>query len=493
MVTLRFARACGIVVTVLALHGAGCSAAPPSVPPPQPPAALRPAKHCDYTARLESLESSELTVEARCDGNSVRAFVASESSIAHLVQVVTADGTAIERKGPRFTLPHGAPAAITYRMSLDDVSSETASIDVAYRSGRAWVVAVSTWILRPERLDEGAIIDIHVETPPEAGFSTGLARSGDHWFVDASEIRFATYSVFGRYRSDRFQLPGPFALEPGAAKKTADIEVVTLPGELAVPADVRLEWVRDAARAVSDFWHGFPVEHALLMLLPTPGTRTVAHGKVVAAGGAGVAIHLGAEAQRGDLYRDWILVHELFHLGFPSFWGEGKWLDEGLATYYEPIIRARAHWYTPATMWAEFARDMDQGLDAVERLGLERAQSFRDIYWGGCIIALLADVETRRRTDGRLGLEDGLRAVLRAGGNATQLWSLERALSVIDQGLGEPTMKRLSAAHLWDGTPVDLPGLFTSLGVTANGHPDAELDDAAQLSAVRRAIVEPTR
>ena len=47
-------------------------------------------------------------------------------------------------------------------------------------------------------------------------------------------------------------------------------------------------------------------------------------------------------------------MHELYHLGFPSFQGEGKWLDEGLATYYEPMIRARAGLRTETSLWDEF-------------------------------------------------------------------------------------------------------------------------------------------
>src|SRR5690606_2467474 len=123
---------------------------------------------------------------------------------------------------------------------------------------------------------------------------------------------------------------------------------------------------------------------------PVADHSGIQHGKVVATGGAGVAIHIGDRAQRADLYGDWILVHELFHLGFPSFSREGKWLDEGLATYFEPIIRARAGWLSPHAVWKELAIGLPQGLPAVEGSGVENATDFQGIYWGGAIIALLA-------------------------------------------------------------------------------------------------------
>src|SRR5690606_33687893 len=114
---------------------------------------------------------------------------------------------------------------------------------------------------------------------------------------------------------------------------------------------------------------------------------------------------------------------ELFHLGFPSFAGEGKWLDEGLATYYEPLIRARHGWKTEEGVWAEFVRAMPQAMRSGRVGGLEKSSSYREIYWGGAIVALLADLAARKQSNGQLGLEKGLRAVLAAGGNASEVWS----------------------------------------------------------------------
>jgi predicted metalloprotease with PDZ domain len=53
-----------------------------------------------------------------------------------------------------------------------------------------------------------------------------------------------------------------------------------------------------------------------------------------------------------DLRADWVLAHELFHLGVPSMPG-GAWLDEGLATYYEPVLRTRAGLVSEMATWTE--------------------------------------------------------------------------------------------------------------------------------------------
>ena len=201
----------------------------------------------------------------------------------------------------------------------------------------------------------------------------------------------------------------------------------------------------------------------------------------------GIALLLGQHASRKALYSDWILVHELFHLGVPSFYGEGKWLDEGLATYYEPIIRVRAGLYTEVELWDELEKSLPQGLPAFTELGLEQARDFRGVYWGGALACLAADVQARqRRLD--VGLEVGLRALRNAGGIASEVWSLADVIATVDGALGQPTLGPIAAQHGERGSPFDLGQLLGELGVTRGVDGRITLSDAAPLAAVRRAI-----
>jgi hypothetical protein len=448
------------------------------------------ARACHYELTVVDPGAAELAVDARCEGEGVRAFVASERVMAHLVgDARAADGTPLGRHDARFVLPAERPAHIRYRVPLGAVAELAGDIDVAARVGRSWIAPVSTWALSPEPVAMNADITIGVRVPAGFGFATGMHRRGDGYAIRGYEIRIGTYAVFGRFERQRLTVPGPLSLD-GQPYRDAELEIVTLDGRVEASPELRLRWVRDAALGVTEFFHGFPVERALLVVVPAAGYRGVVHGKVVAAGGATIALRLGEHATEERLYRDWILVHELFHLGFPSFWGEGKWLDEGLATYFEPIIRARAGWRGERAVWNEFAHEMHQGLRAVERTGLERTDGDRGIYWGGALVALLADARARRESGGRRGLEDGVRALLAAGGDATRIWRLDDAIAVIDRALGAPVLRELADAHSYTGRPVDLPELFRSLGVRARDD-GVELRDDAPLLSVRRAIVFP--
>jgi hypothetical protein len=471
----------------LAFSSLACGGTPPA---PARATKLTPPTACRYDVTMSS--SAELVVKASCD-TPLHSFVASESVMANGVHLRTADGSDVSNQAASFIVPTGT-REVTYRIDLGKVARKHADIDVALEaagtSQRAWIAAVSTWILRPHPISATTRATIHVTVPDGMGFATGLTRVDDHYELLARQIRFATYSVFGQFASEDISLPGPLALEPAPSGKTARIRLITLPGALATSVKARSAWVRDTAEVISDFWRGFPMDRTMVVLIPTAEHGGIAHGKVVATGGASVAIHIGSRARRPDLYSDWILVHELFHLGFPSFSGEGKWLDEGLATYFEPIIRARGGRLTPSAMWSEFANGLGQGLPAVEGTGVEKTETFQGIYWGGAIIALLADVKTRQRSGGKLGLEDGLRAVLAEGGDASHLWKLDRAIDVIDKRLGAPTLRELADAHSFSGRPVDLPQLWVDLGVQRQGD-EVVLDHSATLALVRDAILSP--
>ncbi len=469
----------------------GCT---PAVAPS--PAPRAPTSACHYRVRLTSLDDPILEVRARCDGDQVRSFIALEGAMAHQV-TMEAGGAPVPRRGASFLLGDGAPADVVYRFDLDAVAYEHADIDVVYKAGRAWIVAGSSYLLRPYPAADDVPIRVEVSVPDGARFASGMPADGQGHPITVGELRHATYGVFGEMTRETLTLPGPLALDEALsdsdAPSRAELEVVTVPGALRTSPEVRSRWIRDAADAIVSFWRGFPVARACVVIIPTPGHRGVAHGKVVAIGGATVAIHLGAEAERSDLYRDWILVHELYHLGFPSFLGEGKWLDEGLATYYEPIIRARAGWRSPRATWGEFASDMPQGVAALENGGVAQAQSFKGIYWGGAILSLLADVEIRKHSGGARGLEDSLRAVLAAGGNASRIWKLDDAIATIDAHHGSPVMRSLADRYALRGSPMDLAALLSSLGV----HPDLRAEHGVTLSAdaplasIRDRIVQP--
>jgi len=329
----------------------------------------------------------------------------------------------------------------------------------------------------PEPLTTEIPVKVHVSAEPGVSFAVGLTRdkAPDTYQLMAHEIPVATYFAFGKLQERVLDLNG------------ARLEVTRLDGELDQSFDEVTQWIQTSATAVRDFYETFPVPRASLSVLPIPERDAVVFGKVLPESEPGVALLLGQHATRKSLYSDWILVHELFHLGFPSYFEEGKWLDEWLATYYEPVIRVRAGLYTETELWNELEKDMPQGLSAFTTGGLEKANDFRGIYWGGAIACLMADVEARKRKLDA-GLEVGLRALRDAGGTACEVWTLAEVVGAVDHALGAPTLEPIVRDHAQRGTAFDLHALFQQLGVNRDAQGAVQLSDSAPLAAVRRAI-----
>ncbi len=181
-----------------------------------------------------------------------------------------------------------------------------------------------------------------------------------------------------------------------------------------------------------------------------------------------------------------MLVHEMVHLGFPSMTGR-EWIEEGLATYVEPIARARAGLIAPEEIWRWLLWGVPRGLDGLGGRGLDQSGSWAATYWGGATFCFLADVQIRERTGNRKSLDDALRGIVRAGGNVTTAWPLERALEIGDRATGVPVLEELYARMGKRGETVDLAALWKRLGVSSRGG-RIVFDDAAPLAAVRNGI-----
>jgi hypothetical protein len=252
-------------------------------------------------------------------------------------------------------------------------------------------------------------------------------------------------------------------------------------------SDTQLKrWVQNAADAVVTYYGRYSVPHAFLQIRPFDG-KGVRGGRTFSMRGGLIRIAVGNETTEDDLARDWMLTHEMVHLTFPSVPDEHHWIEEGIATYVEPIARIQAGQFNAPRMWFELVRDMPKGLPQSGDQGLDHTHTWGRTYWGGALFCLLADVEIRRQTQNKKGLQDALRGILNAGGDMREDWELEKAFDVGDHATGTDVLMKLYERMRNSPVEADLAALWKGLGIREESG-TVHFQDEAPLAAIRKSI-----
>jgi hypothetical protein len=269
----------------------------------------------------------------------------------------------------------------------------------------------------------------------------------------------------------------------------ATIHVGFAPGDMALPREKILAWIMMSAKAVATYYGRFPVGSLRLLLVPVDGAR-IRGGTTWGYRGAAIRVPVGRESTEDVLRHDWVMVHEMVHTALPDLDDRYAWLSEGLAVYVEPIARVQAGDLTATEIWQAMMRDMPKGLPQAGDQGLDNTDTWGRKYWGGAMFCLLADIEIRKRTNNRFGLQDAMRGVIAAGGSHERDWSLDRVLATADKAVGVDVLTKLHNEMGPKSVTPDLAALWRDLGVKPRGESLA-FDDGAPLAAIRKAITEP--
>jgi hypothetical protein len=263
---------------------------------------------------------------------------------------------------------------------------------------------------------------------------------------------------------------------------------------LDLPLDIILKHVQIAASAVTAYYGRFPVTHARILIVPVEGSghREAIQGTTW--GGVDgyqgfTRLRIAQHATAADLKDDWVTTHELVHMAFPSMPDDQHWIEEGQATYIEPLARVMTGELKAASVWADMVHGMGQGEPRAGDQGVDHTHTWARTYWGGALFCFVADVEIRRRTNNRKGLQDALRAVKAAGGTIDHDWPLDRALAIGDRATGTHVLTEMYAK--WKDVPVevDLPKLWSELGIRSVPDGGIEFVPNAPLAKIRDAIV----
>lgn len=383
--------------------------------------------------------------------------------------------------------------------------------------------------------DIGAITDQHSDSGTRYG--NNIATDPQHWMLRASvqgstgaeatidlpqgfSISAPWHELSREGKSIRFQIPDTppdwsASLVLGHFEETR----IELPGGVLRVATVfnaddkqrakLADWMRRVGQALLSAYGRLPLADVQIWLTSVDDLSLVGRfaaflqpGAVLggeSARGQGNALQLDVDPSRPDkeFNEDWTAVHELSHLLHPYLGDRGSWLGEGLATYYQNVLRARGGLLTPRQAWGRLAGGFQRSAAGPYRETLEqaaadmgRSHSFLRVYWSGAAYWLNVDMDLRRASAGKVTLDTALSRFRDCCLPAYHEWKPEDFVAKLDALLGVRTFSRRYREFAGMKRFPDWQASFASLGVRP-GEDSVSLEAEVPGAAIRDAITAP--
>lgn len=396
----------------------------------------------------------------------------------------------------------GAGTCARYSVDLRRLA-DARRIGHGYRIGGdllLWPQALIWW-----PADTTATITLDLELP--AGWQASVP-----WPAVQSEGAQTGARAAQRYRLDGWprDWPGLIALghfQPVIQRHGGGAVALTVLGALPDEQRARLvRWADHSAGLLDQVTAGLPIPAVQVLVVPIPGNGggPVPWGQNSRAGWGGVHFFVHPDLPYQDFIDDWTAAHEFSHLLHPYFGSQDRWMGEGLASYYQNVLRARGGDLSPESAWDKLIAGFERGRkDRAQQISLRAVaedmreqRAFMRVYWSGAAFWFAADVELRQRSGGKLTLDDALTRFARCCAPARRQWSAREFATKLDQLIGIPVFAgRTQAAAAAQHFP-DLDPLYRTLGLQLDakrafvGYADGT--DPA-MAALRSAIMAPRR
>ena len=173
---------------------------------------------------------------------------------------------------------------------------------------------------------------------------------------------------------------------------------------------------------------------------------------------------------------------------------QDRWLSEGLASYYQNVLRARAGNISEKQAWQRLHEGFERGAAGTHGGTLaEAAQAGWDstmrVYWSGAALMLMADTRLRAMSGNRQSLDSALQALQLCCLDNGKSWRALDLLTELDRITGTQIFSTLYSEHVSNEAFPDLRQTWQALGIKTRFN-RVRMGSDAPLSGVRDAIMK---
>jgi len=392
----------------------------------------------------------------------------------------------IESRAQRLVLPGGGIRCLNYSFDL----GKAAQAERLSRTldSSSIVVSPTLWMWRP-KLQGTDEIRVHFGLPEGIGVFVPwepIHDVDDSYLLGASPESGTAMAGFGLFESITVPVAG------------AELTITFLNTTSDTNESAILEWVRETADDIALAYGRFPNPTAKVVVIPVGNSSErsdapVIFGRVVRDGGETVELLINENRPIAEYYDDWTATHEFSHLMLPYLQRDQRWISEGFAQYYQNVLLLRAGRYTEDYAWQKLSDGFERGRLSATGLSPNEAATSDEqntrmrVYWSGAALALMADVELRRRSGGTESLDTVLDRLQQCCLPSPDTWSGLGLFRKLDSLLDEPLFMDLYRQHADTSDFPDVRPLLRQLGVSANDEGILLLADT-EFAPVRAAI-----
>ena len=435
----------------------------------------------DSSLRRLSVEArfARLVHEIRADSDVARQFLDHATDCAGAAK--------FKASGRRLRVPQSGLRCLNYQVDLQAaaiVSRTRLQLDPANI-----VVSPALWMWRPP-LDGDDEIRVRFELPEGIGVSvpwTPVDVVSNSYSIGASPRSGDAIAVFGDFAATTERVAG------------VDLRIAILRSGNDIEIDPLIDWVRATAENIALVYGRFPNPAARVVLIPVTnspwgGDSAVPFGRVVRDGGETIELLINESRPIDEYYAEWTPTHEFSHLMLPYLKREQRWVSEGFATYYQNILLARAGQYSATEAFEKLVAGLERGRDSAPHLSPNEASvdgirnARMKIYWSGVSLALMADVELRRRSEGKESLDTVLGKLQRCCLPSDHRWTGPELFAKLDTLVDEPLFLDLYRRYADAAGFPDARPALEELGVR-HSRDSVRLSDDATLAWIRHDLV----
>jgi len=254
-------------------------------------------------------------------------------------------------------------------------------------------------------------------------------------------------------------------------------------------------WIGHTAATVSAVYGRFPQSSPQVLVVPIgPRSEPVPWAHIMRGGGLAAEFFVDETRPLADFNADWTACHELSHMLLPFITRRDRWLSEGLASYYQNVLRARAGDISEKQAWQRLFEGFGRGQAGTH--GGTLAQATQEgwgatmrVYWSGAAMMLLADTRLRALPESRQSLDSALQALQSCCLDNGKTWRAVDLLSELDRITGTQIFSSLYREHVHSEEFPDMGATWQELGIKTRFNRVRMVPDAP-LSAVREAIMK---